>query len=161
MSNNTLEHDKEIIYTADLQPVLTRLVQIEKWSNKDALEAIKQYRNYLFLRRKYPGQNLPPSRDVDEAWHAHVLHTKDYRAFCKLAFSHEEDQYLDHHPHLAKEGSLEKLSGFFEKTQTLYCAEFGEYMYKIQSTNFVEKTLNSLRDGLLAAFPKLADFAKS
>jgi len=156
MDATELEHAKNIIYSTDLQPVIDRLVKIEKWSKKDAEEVTKQYRNYLFLKKKYPEHNLPPSKDIDEAWHAHVLHTKDYREFCKQAFSNKKDQYLDHHPHIAKEGSMERLNQLFEKTQNLYRQEFGEYLYQITGRSFLGKVIDKIRDKLLIKFPKLS-----
>lgn len=46
-----LDFVKEIIYSADLSPVLKRLVLIEGWKPKHAKLAIQQYRNYLFLKK--------------------------------------------------------------------------------------------------------------
>lgn len=155
--NMTLEQAKMYIQSVNLTPVIDRLVYIEHWTEKEATEAIKQYRNYLFLRKKYSRYNLPPSKDIDEVWHAHVLHTKEYRQFCKQVFYNEEDQFLDHHPHIAKEGTMEKLNSLFEKTQDLYHKEFGEYIYLIVGRSFIQKVLDKIRDLLLMVFPKLAD----
>lgn len=157
MSSTDLAQAKALIYAVDLQPVFDRLVRIEGWSKLDAAAVIKQYRNYLFLRRKYPQDSLPPSKDIDEAWHAHVLHTQDYRRFCKQIFSHEPDQYLDHHPHIAKEGSVENLNKLFECTQTLYREEFGEYIYQITGRSLMRKCLDKIRASLVLRFPRLAD----
>lgn len=141
---NVLEQAKQLIYSVDLEPVINRLVAIEGWSKPNAIAAVKQYRNYLFLRKKYPGVNLPPSKDMDEAWHAHILHTRDYRAFCKQAFSDHDDFYLDHDPHLANEGSMERLAQLFEQTQKLYYQEFGEYIYQIRSQSLLRKIIDKI-----------------
>ncbi len=115
-----LDYARQLIYAVDLDAVINRLVKIESWSQKDAIAAVQQYRNYLFLRKKYPDHNLPPSIDIDDVWHAHVLHTKEYRTFCKEVFHNKEDKYLDHDPHLGREGSAEKLAQLFERnTNTL------------------------------------------
>lgn len=155
MGSTELAQAKALIDAADLQPVLDRLVSIEGWSPSEATAVIKQYRNYLFLRKKYPQENLPPSKDIDEAWHAHVLHTEDYRNFCRQVFSNEADQYLDHHPHIAKEGSVESLNKLFERTQALYREEFGEYIYQIAGRSFIRKCLDKIRGILVTRYPKL------
>lgn len=41
-----------------------------------------------------------PSQVVDKAWHAFILCTRDYQAFCQQAFG----RYLHHTPHQAGEG---------------------------------------------------------
>jgi len=152
----SLEEARGLIYSVDLSLTIDRLVHIEKWNRSEAAEVSKQYRNYLFLRKKYPERNLPPSKEVDEVWHAHVLHTQDYREFCKKAFANEEGQYLDHHPHVVKAGSVERLERLFEQTQALYYKEFGEYLYQIIGKSFIIKLIDKWRDTILAKFPKLA-----
>ncbi len=157
MQQSEMMHAIELINTVDLEMVIMRLVKIEHWSLPDAKEAVTQYRKYLILRRKYPGETLPPSKDIDEVWHAHILHTVDYRTFCKQAFSDHDDQYLDHHPHIANVGNVEKLTKLFEKTQGLYKQEFGEYIYQITGRSFIRRQLDKLREYLIKRFPKLAD----
>jgi hypothetical protein len=143
-TESTFEQAKQLIYSVDLAPVINRLVAIEGWPQSDAAAAVNQYRNYLLLRKKYPDLDLPPSKDIDDAWHAHILHTKDYRAFCKQAFNDRDDFYLDHDPHLVKEGSMERLAQLFEQTQKLYHQEFGEYIYQIRPQSFLAKILGKI-----------------
>jgi len=156
MSQMSLEEAKRVIYSVDLGPVIDRLVKIEKWSKHEAEAAAQQYSNYLFLRKKHPCEKLPPSKDIDEVWHAHILHTEEYRTFCKQAFNEQPDHYLDHHPHMAKEGTMKNLNKLFEKTQSLYHQEFGEYIYQIRDLSFFRKFLNRIREFLLIIAPKLA-----
>jgi len=126
-----LHKAKQLIDSVDLSQVIERLVLIDKWKRKDAIAACAQYRNYLYLKKKYGHEyELPPSWDIDEAWHAHILHTEDYVNFCDQAFGH----YLHHHPH-SKQGTLstKQLTELFEtQTQKLYKKEFGEYLYAVQ-----------------------------
>ena len=155
MSTAELEAAKQAIYAVDLSSVINRLVNIEKWKKQDAEAGTQQYRNYLFLRKKYPDLNLPPSKDIDEVWHAHILHTEEYRDFCKKAFYDQPDHYLDHHPHLAKEGSMNRLKQLFEKTQDLYREEFGEYIYQITGRSWFKRGLGRVADFVEARYPKL------
>ncbi len=75
----------------------------------------------------------------------HILHTKLYREFCKKVFQREEGSYLDHYPHLAKEGTIDKLQELFEKTQELYLKEFGEYIYGVKRRSILKKLYNRIR----------------
>lgn len=122
---------KQMIDSYDLSEVIDRLVFIEKWKTEHAAEACKQYRNYLFLKLKYGNEyELPPSRDIDEAWHAHILHTEDYMKFCQQAFG----EYLHHHPHTRNNTYDEKdLARMFEdETQKLHYQEFGKYIFNVR-----------------------------
>ncbi len=130
----SLDSIKELIDSVDLSPVLKRLVVVEGWRLKQAKLAIQQYRNYLFLKHKYRAQylpdQLPPSYEIDEVWHAHILHTRDYVHFCNRVFN----EYLHHSPHHGQnqELSLEQMADLFAETQKLYYKEFGDYIRSIK-----------------------------
>ncbi len=121
-----LNQAKQYIQSADLSMVEDRLTYIDNWPRKKALQAVSIYRNYLYLLKKYPDNILPPSYEIDEAWHAHILFSRHYVKFCQELFG----CYQHHDPHemLLKDGTkqLEKL---FEATQELYKKEFGDYLY--------------------------------
>jgi hypothetical protein len=140
-SETELMAARKLIDAVDLNPTIHRLMTVHHWKKKQALEAVKQYRNYLFLRKKYDHQYvsdiyaLPPSYDIDEVWHAHILHTEDYYDFCKQAFGH----FLHHHPHHGKDNTLtdSDIEQAFEgQTQKLYYAEFGEHIEAIRPLPF-------------------------
>lgn len=122
-----LEQAKKYIQSADLSMVEDRLTYIDNWSRKKALQAVSIYRNYLYLLKKYPDQILPPSYEIDEAWHAHILFTRHYVKFCEELFGY----YQHHDPHemQQKDGGIQKLENLFENTQELYKKEFGNYLY--------------------------------
>jgi hypothetical protein len=48
----------------------------------------------MTIRRDFPYSNhsslllFQPSPFVDQVWHAHILNTHDYKAFCKQVFGH-------------------------------------------------------------------------
>lgn len=55
------------------------------------------YRQFVFLRGLYAGQDdirLVPHVDVDEVWHSHLLHTRDYAAMCEHVLGH----FMHHTP---------------------------------------------------------------
>ncbi len=153
--NDYLEETKKIINKLDLRSVIKRLITVEQWSEEDALAVVKQYRNYLFLRKKYPQWLLPPSKDIDEAWHAHILHTRDYRDFCRLIFSDTEEQFLDHNPAIDEQNS-ENFDKLFEETQQLYKREFGEYIYQIRGLSIFRKFLDKIINKLVSKYPALS-----
>lgn len=137
-----IQQSKVVIDSVDLSEVIERLVHIDKWKKNDAIEACKQYRHFLYLKKKYGDKyELPPSKDIDEAWHAHILHTEDYVNFCNEAFG----GYLHHHPHTKKNAlSIDQLAELFEKqTQHLYKQEFGDYIYAVR-TNWKIRILGIL-----------------
>jgi len=121
-----LTEAKKFIESADLTSTIERLIKVHNWSKKHALKATIQYRRFLFLKKKYGEQHiLPPSYDMDEVWHAHILHTQEYCNFCEEIF----DGYLHHHPHHGYDNSItsQELESAFENgTQKLYRLEYGE-----------------------------------
>ncbi|MBY0544084.1 MAG: glycine-rich domain-containing protein-like [Gammaproteobacteria bacterium] len=125
------------VYSLDLSTVLDRLVNVENWHTKAAQTAIMQYRNFLILKKKYGDHYiLPPSHEIDEVWHAHILHTEEYSSFCTKIYG----CFLHHHPHLGKEArSLNELTQLFEQTQALYYQEFGGYIEAISKRGYRQK----------------------
>lgn len=135
---------KQLIDSVDLTDVIDRLVIVEKWKKKHAIAVCDQYRNYLYLKIKYGKQyDLPPSKDIDDAWHAHILHTEDYMKFCEETFG----CYLHHQPH-TKKGilTMKQLSEQFkQETQELYCKEFGEYLYAIRPVSIKRRVFGIIK----------------
>lgn len=125
----SLQASIEAIYSFDLSFIYERLIKVDKWTRRSARKAIEQYKNYLVLKRKYGGlYMLPPSQEIDEVWHAHILYTEEYNQFCQDIFG----GFLHHHPSITEDGaSKEKLEELFDETQTLYHYEFGQYIYPI------------------------------
>jgi hypothetical protein len=121
-----LEQAKTYIQSTDLSMVEDRLTYIDNWPRKKALQAVSVYRNYLYLVKKYPDNVLPPSYEIDEAWHAHILFTRHYVTFCQELFGY----YLHHDPHeMQQKDGVQQLENLFETTQELYQKEFGDYLY--------------------------------
>lgn len=84
---------REVIRDLDLSSVRERVhVQHPEvsLSKLDALE--EEYRGFLFINWKYSEEKHIPSMGIDEFWHAHILHTRDYMRDCQEIFG-----YYFHH----------------------------------------------------------------
>lgn len=95
------------------------------WEKEAALEAVGVYRNWLWIIRKYGAEYpaLPPSIEIDEIWHYHILDTRKYQKDCQAIFG----CFLDHYPYFGidDKSTMEDLSNAFETTKLLYRQEFG------------------------------------
>ncbi len=122
---------KEYIQSIDFSMIIQKMIQ-DGWGKKEAKETEQQYRHFLYLNKKYPRADaLPPSLDIDEFWHYHILDTKKYIYDCQNIFGY----YLHHYPYLIldKEMNVAELRKAFQFTQELYHTEFGEYIYATRS----------------------------
>lgn len=103
------------------------------WDQESAEKVIQYYKNYLWLLRKYSEEHpiLPPSIDIDEIWHHHILDTYKYHHDCLNIFG----QFLHHYPYFGLRGSEDnmELNKTFEITQHLHFKEFGEYIYSFET----------------------------
>ena len=108
----------------DFQYIVTKMCSptypLQRWTVPDALHCAKLYKNYLFLLKKYLPDNLVPGRAIDEFWHNHILHTKNYFQDCHAIFGH----YLHHEPAVAGEDSQRFVQGYL-KTKQFYLVESG------------------------------------
>ncbi|NNM83953.1 glycine-rich domain-containing protein-like [Candidatus Parcubacteria bacterium] len=52
------------------------------WTSERLEIAIQDYREFMALAKAMRGYKLVPTRDADQVWHAHLLHTRDYARFC-------------------------------------------------------------------------------
>src|SRR3990167_2396942 len=120
------------IYAIDFSMIIEKMVKQDGWRQKDAEATCSFYRNFLYLNKKYAnGQVLPPSVEVDEFWHYHILDTQKYLQDCDRIFGY----YFHHYPYLVLDHNLNQqgLDLAFEQTQVLHQQEFGEPMYSTRS----------------------------
>jgi uncharacterized membrane protein YgcG len=89
---------KRHISHLDLSSVGSKLVEKLGWSPAQAEQIELEYRRFLYaLTRKRPEDFIsPPTPEVDEFWHQHILDTRKYRKDCKTVFG----QFMDHTPGL-------------------------------------------------------------
>ena len=96
-----LMNDTLIVPTAiqnlDLSTVRERLLQKKGWTAEYADRLIEEYREYLALFYFHPGEELvPPTQDLDDVWHEHILDTRRYAEDCRMVFG----RFIHHVPGL-------------------------------------------------------------
>ena len=78
----------------NLESVKNYLVLNDGWDS-DKFDKISQiYVNFLDKASESSKITKVPSLEVDAIWHAHILHTKDYREFCNERYG----KIIDHVP---------------------------------------------------------------
>src|SRR6266446_8853495 len=115
------------IRALDLEAIRLRVMDAEVgegWTREYAESVESAYRDYLAMLVKHPDklEDITVGKDVDEFWHAHILHTMKYTEDCKRVFG----KYLHHNPHVGERtaADIEKRAALAEKTRRLYQAEF-------------------------------------
>lgn len=96
---------------------------LPQWTHDDAQIAIQLYKRFLWLVLKYgKQQQIVPTKEIDEVWHNHILHTKKYATDCQAIAG----QYIHHDPSDTSTEDMKKLADNFSITRELYLKEFGE-----------------------------------
>jgi len=125
---------KRHIQNLDLTSVQIKLVEKLGWSWEQARRFEGDYKRFLYaLAHKRPDDLLsPPTQEVDEFWHQHILDTRKYREDCESIFGH----YVDHTPGLDRE----KQRRADQRRQEVYAE------YDIDSMSFDSSDDHSRRD---------------
>jgi len=128
LTNRPVDQAISAIQALDLEAIRLRVMDAklgEGWSRAHAENIELAYRNYLTMLVKHPddAEDIVVSEDVDEFWHAHILHTMKYTEDCERVFG----AYLHHNPHVGErtQADIEKKTALAEKTRRLYQQEFG------------------------------------
>jgi len=77
----------------DLTFVIRRLTIYEGIRAEHAERVRNEFLRFVALRQQYSG-TLTPSQDVDKFWHAFILYTEEYTAFCLKHLG----EYMHHRP---------------------------------------------------------------
>src|SRR5260221_7260745 len=98
------------IEALDLEPIRLKVMDAESgkgWSGDYTDRVERNYRSHLGMLAKHLDKigDIPVSKDVDEFWHAHILHTMKYTEDCDAVFG----TYLHHNP----KGSSDAAGGAF------------------------------------------------
>jgi hypothetical protein len=123
--NQQLDNTRKYIDSIDFTKIIDKLIKLSGWRREDAERTCEQYRNFLFLNKKYRYvyDYLVPSHDIDEFWHNHILDTKSYETDCQIIFG----SLLHHNPYSDADidDSEIILDDTFEITKNIYFYEFG------------------------------------
>jgi hypothetical protein len=121
----TLDETWNYIQAMDMSHFRRKLVQ-PRWGRpipeKVVDHAIEDYRRFLFLLRKYAGEALSPTLDIDLLWHEHILDTQPYFEDTARIFG----RYIHHEPGRTPGERSPDLQRSFRRTCELYRQEFGE-----------------------------------
>jgi hypothetical protein len=127
----SLEESQDYVYSMSLQPIINKMIKQDGWSKKEALEVSLLYRNFLYLNRKYGSKyKLPPTAEIDEMWHNHILDTQKYRIDCVKIFG----RYFDHYPYFGIDDNSNSndIEQAFSNFQRIYLNEFGSPIKNIR-----------------------------
>lgn len=119
-----------LIDELDLEPIAFKLVHPEPGMTSLTIEEadrlVLKYRRFLKLCAMYPETGIVPSKELDPAWHAHILDTAKYIEDCTNIFGF----VLHHFPYLGSRGPEDELLLMqkFAETCELYLRHFGEEM---------------------------------
>lgn len=115
----------EYIQAIDLSLFRTKLLS-PRWGRPIPEQvvdhAIRDYRRFLFLMRKYPGEALSPTLDIDLVWHEHILDSRPYFKDTARIFG----RYIHHDPGRTPGTRSPELQNSFRRTCELYLQEFDE-----------------------------------
>lgn len=114
---------KQYLDLIDFSKIINKMVITDRWVKKDALQTCQFYKNFLFLKKYGKEYEIPPSLDIDEFWHYHILDTEKYEQDCQAIFGY----YLDHYPYFGIDANSNRqdLDNAFQTVQELHFKEFG------------------------------------
>lgn len=128
-----LEAVKQYIESMDLSPLRRTVLSGRAhlgWSAEQYDHVERLYRNMLILWRCHEEVSLPPSEEVDELWHLHILDTHRYFDDCGRIFGY----YRHHFPYFGTRGAddARALDSAWDLTQELHRRAFGDYIYEYE-----------------------------
>lgn len=106
----------------DLSKIRSRLIHKLKWAEERADVAVAEYKKFLQLMFVHPNVIFAPSSEVDEVWHAHILHTALYAKQCEYLFG----RFIHHNPTDPEESVEKKENTSYLNTLKYYKEVFGE-----------------------------------
>src|SRR5256885_17207080 len=138
LTNRPVEQVMALIRALDLEPIKLRVMDPELgegWTREYAESIERAYRNYLIMLVKHPEniEEIVVSKDVDEFWHTHILHTMKYTEDCEKVFG----TYLHHNPDVGGRApaDIARKAALVEKTRRLYREEAAMCSAAIQAGN--------------------------
>ncbi len=103
-------------------PFSTRLAKENDWSRAKTARVIYEYRRFLLLAAT-AGHPVSPSDEVDQAWHLHLLYTRNYwDQMCKTVL----EMPLHHEPSRGGAHEQGKFQDWYAKTLSSYQSIFNQ-----------------------------------
>ena len=103
-------------------PFSARLARENQWSRAYARRVLEEYKRFAYLALA-AGHPVTPSDEVDQAWHLHMVYTRDYwDEFCGEILQRP----LHHGPTKGGASENAKFENWYERTLDSYRAEFSE-----------------------------------
>ncbi len=107
---------------ASALPFSARLARDQHWTRTFALRVVEEYKRFAYLCIA-AGHPCTPSPAVDEAWHLHLLYSRNYwETFCREVLQSR----LHHEPTRGGPEERTKHADWYQRTLTSYRAHFGE-----------------------------------
>ena len=125
-AKRTIDQVISAIKALDLEPIKFKLMDKREgngWTRAQADRYELEYKRFLTLYAKYPGELIVPSTTVDKFWHGHILDTMKYAEDCDHVFGF----FLHHFPYFGLRGSddASNLAAAALNMKRLYEQEFG------------------------------------
>ncbi len=92
VSELNLKHFDDVMKYKN-QNVIKRISKDAEFSFREAQEIFEDTKRFLYLCATSKG-SFVPSPNIDEGWHAFILHTKDYQEFCETYLG----KFIHHYP---------------------------------------------------------------
>ena len=114
-------HDFQLDEPETKFPFSKRLARDNDWLYEFALEAILEYKKFIYLCC-ITDDPITPSDAVDQVWHLHLTYTKSYwKDLCGETINRE----IHHNPTKGGDKERGKFSNFYNRTFDIYKNEFG------------------------------------
>ncbi len=122
----TIEQITSAIQALDLEPIKFKLMDKREghgWTREQADRHELEYKRFLTLLAKYPGELIAPNTMADKFWHGHILDTMKYAQDCDQVFGY----FLHHFPYFGMRGAEDaaNLAAAAVNAKRLYEQEFG------------------------------------
>jgi hypothetical protein len=92
------------ISALDLEPIVYKLTHPEAGDQgmtlTEADTAVQFYRASRALIKLHPGEQIAPTKAIDQVWHAHILDTEKYAGDCDAVFG----RLIHHYPYFGMRG---------------------------------------------------------
>lgn len=107
-------------HDASTHAFAAKIARKHKWTTRQALRAIDEYKKFVYLGLVSDSPVTPP-KIIDTVWHEHLLFSKGYREFCSDVLQRD----FDHNPELVpQETQTDVFAAQYDATLALYNREF-------------------------------------